>query len=230
MAMSWISGKRRRNLLLAIAAAAMAAGVIVASVSANGGPRHTRSTLSHLARTRADRRSGRSAHAQTASERAIAARYLGLTRTQLRSELRSGQTLAQIANSTSGKSATGLIDALVSATQQAHAASVRNRVTLAVDGVRTAVGRSNAAGYLGVSVARLRQDLRSGRSLAQIAGDTSGKSATGLIDALVSAREAQVKAAVASGMLEQAVAGKYLSNLHQRITHEVDRTRRAPAG
>jgi hypothetical protein len=228
--MGLIRPKRRRRLLLAVAAAAVAAGVIVASVSANGGPRHGGYPRARIARTRAERRSSHSAGARTVSDRAIAAGYLGLTRSQLRSKLRSGQTLAQIANTTDGKSAAGLIGALVSATQRAHAASVRSRVTLAVDGVRASAGRSTAAGYLGVSVAKLRQDLRSGRSLAQIAEAAAGKSVTGLIDALVSAREAQLKAAVASGALEQALATKYLSSVRQRVTHAVDRTRRTPAG
>jgi hypothetical protein len=225
-----MSQKRKRNMLLAIAAAAVAAGVIVASVYASGGPRHGRSTHARLAHAHADRGSRRSAHSRTVGKRAIAAGYLGLTRAQLRAKLRSGQTLAQIANATSGKSAAGLIAALVSATQQAHAASVRSRITLAVDGVRPSFGRSTAADYLGVSVAKLRQDLRSGQSLAQIAGATSGRSVTGLLDALISAREAQVKAAVASGTLEQAAATKYLSSIRQRVTREVDRTRRAAAG
>lgn len=228
--MRLIRPKRRRRLLLAIAAAAVAAGVIVASVSANGGPRHARSQRARLARTRAQRRSSRSADTRTVSERAIAAGYLGLTRSQLRSKLRSGQTLAQIANATDGKSAAGLISALVSAIQQTHAASVRGRVTLAVDGVRASAGRSTAAGYLGVSVARLRQDLRSGRSLAQIADAAPGKSVTGLIDALVSAREAQLKAAVASGALEQALATKSLASVRQRVRREIDRTHRARGG
>ena len=118
----------------------------------------------------------------------------------------------------------------MSAIQQTHAASVRSRVTLAVDGVRASAGRSTAAGYLGVSVARLRQDLRSGRSLAQIADAAPGKSVTGLIDALVSAREAQLKAAVASGALEQALATKSLASVRQRVRREIDRTHRARGG
>src|SRR6266545_3614767 len=44
-----------------------------------------------------------------------AASYLGLTASDLQSQLQSGKTLAQIANATSGKSADGLIQALVAA-------------------------------------------------------------------------------------------------------------------
>jgi hypothetical protein len=42
-----------------------------------------------------------------------AASYLGTTADALRAQLQSGKTLAQIADATSGKSAQGLIDALV---------------------------------------------------------------------------------------------------------------------
>ena len=45
--------------------------------------------------------------------------YLGISADQLKADLQSGQTLAQIANSTSGKSSTGLIAALVAPFQTA---------------------------------------------------------------------------------------------------------------
>ena len=44
-----------------------------------------------------------------------AASYLGLTASELQTQLQSGKTLAQIANATSGKSADGVIQALVAA-------------------------------------------------------------------------------------------------------------------
>jgi hypothetical protein len=46
-------------------------------------------------------------------------------------------------------------------------------------------GLSTAARYLGVSTARLREQLRSGNTLAHIASATSGKSEAGLIEALI---------------------------------------------
>ena len=49
-----------------------------------------------------------------------------------------------------------------------------------------------AANYLDESGAQLRQKLRSGRSLAEIANATSGKSSAGLIDALVQSRAAAI--------------------------------------
>ena len=48
-------------------------------------------------------------------ELATAASYLGTTVAELQTQLQSGKTLAQIANATSGKSADGLVQALVAA-------------------------------------------------------------------------------------------------------------------
>jgi hypothetical protein len=67
-----------------------------------------------------------------------AATYLGLTPAELKTQLQSGKTLAQIADATSGKSAAGLIDALVAAEQKEHpdapAAEIRQRITDLVNG------------------------------------------------------------------------------------------------
>ncbi|HEX3434621.1 MAG TPA: hypothetical protein VHT25_11220 [Solirubrobacteraceae bacterium] len=49
-----------------------------------------------------------------------------------------------------------------------------------------------AAGYLGISPAQLAGELAEGKSLAQIADATSGKSAAGLTEALVAARKARL--------------------------------------
>jgi hypothetical protein len=47
------------------------------------------------------------------------------------------------------------------------------------------LGLQAAADYLQIPVATLAADLRSGKTLAQIADSTSGKSASGLVDFLV---------------------------------------------
>jgi hypothetical protein len=57
---------------------------------------------------------------------AVAATYLGIDEARLRARLRTGATLAQIAQSTSGRSTAGLIDALVGARRRAVDAAVRN--------------------------------------------------------------------------------------------------------
>lgn len=139
-----------------------------------------------------------------------AAEYLDTTPQALRSQLRSGKTLAQVADATSGKSAAGLVAALVTrikadlaaavqagrltqAQSDAIASTLQTRLTRLVNGVRPAFRlRPRNAGplgavatYLGISPQSLVTQLGSGKTLAQIANATSGKSASGLIDALV---------------------------------------------
>ena len=60
-------------------------------------------------------------------------------------------------------------------------------------GIRRLGVMAVAANYLDLSSAQLRRDLRSGRSLAEIADATSGKSSAGLIDALVQVRAAALQ-------------------------------------
>jgi hypothetical protein len=144
-----------------------------------------------------------------------AAAYLGSTSDALLTQLQAGKTLAQVADATSGKSKAGLVAALVSHEKaelvdavkagrltQAQAdtigATLTQRFTDLVNGVRPPMGPGGhgpghdhgdgiqvAATYLGISLDSLRTQLQGGKTLAQIANATSGKSASGLIDALV---------------------------------------------
>jgi hypothetical protein len=131
---------------------------------------------------------------------AAAADYLGTTTQDLLTQLQSGKTLAQIADATSGKSSSGLIDALVAAEQKEHpdasASDIRARETAFVNGTggpgfRHGPGDALAAAatYLGTTTQDLLTQLQSGKTLAQIADATSGKSSSGLIDALVAAEQ-----------------------------------------
>jgi hypothetical protein len=130
-----------------------------------------------------------------------AATYLGTTPANLFMQLRSGKTLAQVANGTTDKSASGLIAALVVDAKQ-HLGSnapsdFEQRITDFVNGGqparagRSGFGRSRFPGldvvtsYLGISSSDLLTQLRAGKTLAQIANGTSGRSASGLIAALV---------------------------------------------
>ena len=157
----------------------------------------------------------RADHHGPGDEFAAAASYLGSTTDALLTQLRVGKTLAQVADSTSGKSKAGLIAALVSHEKQELADAVAakrltqaqsdqiastltQRFTGFVNGVRPAMGPGGrgpghdhgggiqvAATYLGLTVDGLRTQLQGGKTLAQVANATSGKSASGLIDALV---------------------------------------------
>jgi hypothetical protein len=83
---------------------------------------------------------------------------------------------------------------------------------------------SAAVSYLGLSEDDLVQQLQAGKTLAQIANATSGKSAAGLIDALVSTQQAQIAAAVRSGRLSQSLADRIIADLKARITDRVNGT------
>jgi hypothetical protein len=225
-------GLKRKVMISAAGVAVVAAGVVVAVPTATGhATRHGHRRSSSVA-VRGGHRGGR-------GDVATAASYLGLTTAPLRSDLRSGKTLAQIAKTTSGKSTSGLIDALVNARvarltaagtlSQAKLVKVRRQATAKVDRVigsaPAGVNLSAAASYLGVSTAQLRSDLRSGKTLAQIAATTSGKSAAGMVDALVNARKGKLGAEVASGALTAKKEKTLLSALPRRVTNDVRRAR-----
>ena len=193
-----------------------------------------------------------------------AADYLQIPVATLVADLRSGKTLAQIASSTSGKSASGLVDFLVgkvraaldqavkmgrlSADQEtAILSTARRRITAAVNAARPALpamrphigfafgllplrgGLRAAAGYLGIPVSSLVNDLRSGRTLGDIAGSTPGKSASGLIDALVTHELAALDQAVKEGRLTSAQEDAIKAGLKARTTAIVSGTLPRPA-
>jgi hypothetical protein len=166
-----------------------------------------------------------------------AAAYLGITPAQIKQELQSGKTLAQLASS-SGKSEAGLIAALVAARRARLAkisANLDRRVAAEVNrvhghGVAARHGaRAAVRNYLGLTPAQLRGQLRAGRTLAQIAGATPGKSAAGLVAAIVAARQARLSAATAAGRLSKAEADARAAALTKRVTRMVNRPLRGHA-
>jgi hypothetical protein len=154
-----------------------------------------------------------------------AAGYLGATPAALRSELQSGKSLAEIANATSGKSAQGLIQTLEAAAKtKLHAAAARlsARIVAKVDGHPGDDPAVHAAtSYLGLTVAQLRADVRSGKTLAEVADSTSGKTEAGLIEAIVAARKTALAAEAKAGRISQARASTTESRLVSRVTARV---------
>jgi hypothetical protein len=177
-----------------------------------------------------------------------AATYLGSSQSDLLTQLRSGKSLAQVANETNGKSADGLVDALV-ADAKAHLAQavkdgrltqaqadelqqdLKERITDRVNhsgpagpgphrGPDDALGA--AATYLGISQTDLQTQLRSGKTLGEIADATAGRSKAGLVDALVADAKAQLAQAVKDGMLTQAQADRLAASVEDHVTHLVD--------
>jgi hypothetical protein len=224
----------KRKLLVCSAVLALLAGGALTAVTAAGegplangshaGAKHGRSSQRHRAR----------------SAITVAAGYLGLSASQLQSELRSGRTLAQIANATSGKSAAGLTQALLAsgkARLAAASARLSRRVARELNGgVGAPHGSSRVASYLGLSTSQLRSELSSGRTLAQIADSTSGKSGAGLIETLVAARKARLTARVHAGKLTPEQENAILARVAKRLTarvhavHSQHRASRSPTG
>ena len=180
-----------------------------------------------------------------------AAAYLGVTPVALRTELRSGKSLAQIATA-KGKSVDGLKTALVAAIKtKVDAAKAAGKLDAAradrllqrapqlierlvnakpharamrAKGARGGLLKA-AATYLGVTNAQLVTDLRAGKSLAQVATAKS-KSVDGLKQALLAALKQKVDAAVAAGRLDTARAQKLLERAPAHIERLVNRSRR----
>ena len=179
-----------------------------------------------------------------------AAAYLGVTPVALRTELRSGKSLAQIATA-KGKSVDGLKTALVAAIKTkvdaakaagkldaARADRLLQRAPQLVERLVNAKPRARAtrakaarggllkaaATYLGVTNAQLVTDLRAGKSLAQVATAKS-KSVDGLEQALLAALKQKVDAAVAAGRLDAARAQKLLERAPAHIERLVNRSR-----
>lgn len=176
-----------------------------------------------------------------------AATYLGLDRRALVAELRSGKSLAQVATS-KNKSVDGLETALfnalkakvdkavaagkLSATRAqklvaAAPAVIHRLVTQTPPKVRPAKANVRggflkvAADYLGLDRKALVAELRSGKSLAQVA-TSKNTSVAGLQTALFNAFKAKVDAAVASGKLNATLAQRLLERAPALIERVVN--------
>ncbi len=181
---------------------------------------------------------------------AIAA-YLNLTPAQLREQLRSGKTLAQIAVA-QGKTAAGLEAAIYAdvqahldkavaggrfsaAQEQAILTRLKARLDDIVNHAFPAVARplhprlgGSVTAYLGVTQAQLRTELSTGRSLAQIATE-HGKTVAGLKSAILSAVKVRLDKAVASKRLTKAQEQTLLDRLSAHLDQLVNRARPAKA-
>src|SRR5947209_136060 len=145
---------------------------------------------------------------------AAAASYIGITEAQLRTELGTDKSLADVAIA-HGKTRDGLIQALLAAQPQEIATLVDRRGIGArpspgpgrpgigpVPGFR--VGEdpfAAAATYLGTTTADLQTKVRAGQTLASIANATPGKSRDGLVAALVADASAKIDAAQKAGTI-----------------------------
>jgi hypothetical protein len=225
-----MTGALKRKIMIGVAVLALLVGVVLAIVTASGssdGP------------TRPQPR--RAAGLPGASDLALAASYIGISRAQLRHELDAGSTLADVANATRGRSASGLMDALFAASAARLSAAVSagklskskqtTRLAKLPERLNTEIHRHHGLGagpvdvattarYLEITAGQIREAQRSGRSLAQIADSRRHRSAAGLIQTLVSAKKAALAAAVRAGTLSRAAQSKMTAALARRVTAE----------
>jgi transposase-like protein len=82
-------------------------------------------------------------------------------------------------------------------------------------------GLDAAASYLGVTEAELRESLRGGDTLAELAVE-EGKSVDGLVDALVAEASERLDAAVEAGRLTEARRVELAAELEEQITSLVN--------
>lgn len=85
-------------------------------------------------------------------------------------------------------------------------------------------GHRVAAQYLGITAPALRSDLRSGKSLAQIASATPGKSVANLKAAIEAAVKARLAKAVSGGLLTSEQEQQRLGGLSNRNDSLLQRT------
>ncbi len=224
----------RQKVIGGAAVAVLAIGGSIAAVSATGDSSSAPRPAARHARTR---------------DLATAAAYLGVSTARLDGELSSGKTLAQVADSSGpGKSSQGLIEALEAArkaklthAESALAARVdaevnrpggplggaplspQARVSALFDSPRR-LGQA-AASYLGVSDATLESELRSGKTLAQLARASTGKSQAGIVDALLAAEgNAPAFARAARAHLTKQQAARRQKRLKRRAERLVRRS------
>jgi hypothetical protein len=157
-----------------------------------------------------------------------AATYIGITEDELRTELGTDKSLADVAVA-HGKSRDGLIQALVTASQTSITTLVDQKGIGAQRGPgdRGVIGDqlSVAATYLGTTTDDLRTKMQAGQTLAQIAAATSGKSRDGLVAALTTDAQAKIAAAQTAGTITAAQATELTNDLADKITRFVDSTR-----
>jgi len=167
---------------------------------------------------------------------ATAAHYLGLSPATVRQDLRSGKSLAQIAQQT-GKSEAGLVKALLTGKQSKITEAEKKLAQRVTAQVRRPGGpvvrriislRRAALSYLGISPSQLRKDERGGRSLAQIAQSTPGRSEAGLIQALATSRRGELEEAAQKGLLSPQSERSRAAHVQKTVTLYVHRQRRAP--
>ena len=183
----------------------------------------------------------------------VAAKALGVTADELRTQLKAGRSLADVAKA-EGVDKQAVIDALVTAAEKRldeAKAALPDLIAGIVDGKLPAGGPGHmgdmggmggmgpggfgnrgggrnlatAAKALGVTADELRTQLKAGKSLAEVA-KAEGVDKQTVIDALVADATTRLAKAVKSGKLTQAESDIRSADLADRIAQEVDEVHR----
>jgi hypothetical protein len=181
---------------------------------------------------------------------AAAAKYLGLSESDLRTQLQNGKSLADVAKA-QNKDVNGLKDAILAAAKsdldkavsdktitQSQADDIYSRLKNGIDDMVNGQLRFRfhagpgfpglrfdeigaAAKYLGLSESALRDQLQNGKSLADVAKAQS-KDVNGLKDAILAAEKADLDKAVSDKKLTQSQADDIYNGLKSRIDDVVN--------
>jgi hypothetical protein len=179
-----------------------------------------------------------------------AADYLKVSLTTLQSDLKGGKTLAQEATD-KGKTASGLIDAIVAAETKVLDAqkaagwltdaqetslldNFKDQVTELVNngpgvppvGLKNGGPLQTAADYLEMSVSDLVADLKAGKTLAQEA-TAKGKTVDGLVQAMLAPLKTKLDKSVAAGDITASQETTILNNATTALTNLVNNTKLA---
>lgn len=162
-----------------------------------------------------------------------AATYIGITPEALRTELRAGKSLADVAVA-NGKTRDGLIAALNTAATAQITTLVDHKGLAGPRGDKGERGGDKAfkgaplaaaATYLGLSTTDLQAKLATGQTPSAVAAATAGKTREGLIAAIVADGKAKIDAAQAAGTLTAAQATEETAELTEHATRFVDSIR-----
>ena len=212
-----------RTLIATGVALTLSGGLAAAAFLPNAGGTALASTASGGIATTVDR-GGLGGGLMTA-----AATYIGITPEALRTELRAGKSLADVAVA-NGKTRDGLIAALNAAATTEIATLVDHKGIAGSprgdkrerDGREGGAPLAAAATYLGMSTTDLQAKLTAGQTPSAVAAATAGKSREGLIAAIVADGKAKIDAAQAAGTMTAAKATEETAELTEHATRFVD--------
>lgn len=206
--------------MLAVALVAVVAGVLIVTLGGDG---------SHAKRHNAAAGGGAQSAAKSASS------YLGIGLNTVRQRLRNGETLEEIADSTAGHSSGALVGAIVAerAAQLHEQGATPAQTAAAVRRLRARLRRQlrrkhrsgalvrSASRYLGIEESALREQLRSGKTLAQVAS-AHGHSRQELIEGVMRGRIATIESLRKHGQISRAEEKSALRLLRVKVVRAVD--------